>query len=202
VTTDPSPANVVTVLLAAGRSKRMGRPKLLLPVGGRPCIERVIRAAGAGGGTVLVVVGPHNREALQAFERPGVRLVLNADPDRGMTSSLQEGLRAARVLQPEWIFFTPADLPRLAADDFACLLERASWPVSRSYSIFLPVFQGRRGHPVLLRGEHLEGLADIPPETPLNRWIRENDQEVMLVGTPRPGVLQDMNTPGDYLRLR
>src|SRR2546429_526137 len=89
---------IAALVLGAGSSRRMGRPKLLLELGGKPLIRRAVEQASAAGlEPVVVVVGPHRSEMEQALRGTAAQLVDNPDHLSGMASSLRAGLTALPV---------------------------------------------------------------------------------------------------------
>jgi molybdenum cofactor cytidylyltransferase len=194
------------VILAAGASRRMGRPKLLLPLGGRPLLQHPLDAAAASRlDEIVLVLGADAAEVLDAIrlpDRPPVRVAVHPDPSAGPGASLRRGLRgadaravAAAILLGDQPGVTGPLIDRVTAAFLA-----AEAPVVR------PVYcvsHGRRvpGHPVVvarriwreaerLRGdEGMRGLLARRPE-----WLLE----VPVEGEP-PG---DVDTPDDYRSLR
>src|SRR5690606_12967577 len=113
---------IAAVVLGAGESRRMGRPKLLLPYGEMTIVERIVQQlAESGVGEFLVVLG-HEPEPLRRLLAPhGVRTVLNSDHTRGMLSSVRAGVRA---LPPDAEAFMVClgDQPTLCAETVDALI--------------------------------------------------------------------------------
>lgn len=194
---EPLPA----VVLAAGASRRMGRPKALLPVKGRTCLERVLSAfREAGQGPVILVLGAC-AGAVRAAVPPGsgVIEVVNRDWERGQTGSLKAGLQALPQGAPA-VFVMPVDHPLLAPGDVRILARRfAGAPAGRS--LFVPTWQGRRGHPLLLDAGHVPALLELGDGDPLRDYVRAREDRVELVPARGPGVLRGMNTEEEYRAL-
>jgi molybdenum cofactor cytidylyltransferase len=190
------------VILAAGASRRMGRPKLLLPLGDRPLLQHALDAAAASRlDEIVLVLGDRAAEVLDAIRLPSrlpVRVAVNEDPASGQSSSLRLGLRTADPRASAAAILL-GDQPRVTGpliDRVVAAFLGAGAPVAR------PVYcdsHERRvpGHPVLvarrvwpelesLRGdEGMRGLLARRPE-----WLLE----VPVEGAP-PG---DIDTPKDY----
>ena len=115
---------------AAGYSRRMGRPKLLLPLHGRPLVAGVVEALRRGGvNEIVLVIAPGDEELRDWSRQAGLRVAVNPDPERGMLSSIREGITelggaAALAARGERLLVSPADLPNLDAGTVALLLQR------------------------------------------------------------------------------
>lgn len=133
---------IAAVILAAGAGTRMGGvAKALLRRGDRTFLERIVETAGAG--EAVVVVGPPYGDAVAAHARAlGARVVVNADPGRGMASSINAGF-AGLDADAAWLW--PVDHPDVHADTLAAL-RAALGP----HAVARPVCDGRGGHPPLV----------------------------------------------------
>ena len=176
------------VILAAGVSSRMGRPKLLLPFRGTTVIGAVLQAA-LDAGLRPIVVSRIEDEKLRdiVLAREGAILAVNPDPGRGMLSSLQAGV--ARVAS-ERFFFLPADMPFVGPGVYRLLkaLESAS-PI-------IPTAGGRKGHPVLMPSALIQAILDLKPDESLRTLMAASG--AILVETGDEGVLRDIDTARDY----
>ncbi len=195
---------IFALIPAAGHSRRMGRPKLLLPLAGRTVLEHVLAALReAGVEQTLVVAGPHVPQlgALVAAAGASV-LQLDAEtPD--MRATVERGLRwLAERFHPApedaWLL-VPADHPTLRAEVVRLLdSARHSHP---EHSVFVPAFAGRRGHPTLFAWSHTAGILAHPAGEGLNAYVRAHGGQVREVPVDDPEVLADLDTPEDYERL-
>jgi molybdenum cofactor cytidylyltransferase len=141
---------VAAVVLAAGKSSRMGRNKLLLEVGGRTILDRIFDAIEASVVDEVAVVLGHEPEAVRPIaDARGVSAVLNPEHERGMTSSFQAGLRGVTADAAFLVLGDQLGLDSALLDTMAELMESDT-----DAMIVSPVHNGRRGHPVLFR-EHL-----------------------------------------------
>jgi molybdenum cofactor cytidylyltransferase len=195
---------MMALVPAGGRSVRMGRPKLLLPLGERTVLEHVIAALrGAAVEHILVVVGAHLPQLVAPAESAGARVLLLDEETPDMRATVEHGLRwlEERVRpRPEdgWLL-VPADHPTLDAEVVRCLAEARALHPERS--IVLPVFAGRRGHPALIAWKHVAGMRGLPPGQGLNLYLRQQAAETLEVAVSTPDVLCDLDTPEDYARL-
>ena len=195
----------VAILPAAGASRRMGRPKLLLPVGGRPMVAGVVEALRGGGvGEVVLVTAPGD-EALQAWAREaGVTLAVNPDPERGMLSTIREGIAAlggsaGLARRGEILLVSPADLPNLRAGTVAELLRRMA---ETGAPIGVPVFHGKRGHPLAIAPRLIPEIDSLDPNVGLKQVRDRHEAELLEVQTEDSGAIQDVDTPEEYERAQ
>jgi molybdenum cofactor cytidylyltransferase len=189
---------------AAGKSERMGRPKLLLPVGGKTVLEHVLTAVQGGGvAEVLVVVGPRDRTLREATVRAGAHVLQLAEDTADMRETCQRGLDWLESrFQPQpgdgWLLL-PADHPTCRPDVVRALLDAVARHPKRS--ILVPAHAGKRGHPVWLRWEHVQAIRALPREDGLNAFIRSRKDETIELPWPSAEILRDLDTPEDYRQL-
>jgi len=192
------------VVPACGHSTRMGRPKLSLPLGGRSVIEHVVGALRGGGvDHVLVVVGPHVADLAPLARAAGADVLALPEPTADMRATVEHGLRwledrIAPGPDDVWLL-APADHPVLSPAVVRQLLDVAHSSVC---SVAVPVHQGRRGHPTLIRWRHAAGIRALPAGVGINVYLREKAAETLEVPVADAGVLTDLDTPEDYERLR
>lgn len=195
-------AVIAAVVPAAGRSSRMGRPKLSLPLGGRTVLEHVVAALRAGGsGRVVVVVGPHVPELAPLAEAAGAEVCRLAEPTPDMRATVERGFAwLESPSPPDAVLLAPADHPTL---DPAVVRDLcAALAAGPERSIVIPVHGGERGHPALLAWRHVAGIRALPPDRGINAYFRERGADVRELPAASPGVLCDLDTPADYDRLR
>jgi molybdenum cofactor cytidylyltransferase len=195
---------ILGLLPAAGRSARMGRPKLALPLGGRSVLEHVVAALLRGGVEhVLVVAAPHTAELAALAEAAGAACLLLQQPTPDMRATVEHGLAwLEERFRPgpgdAWAL-APADHPTLDAAVVRRLLAaRASEP---GRSVVVPTFEGRRGHPTLIGWRHVAGLRAHPSGEGVNAYLRLHREQTREVPVDSPAVLCDLDTPEDYERL-
>jgi len=192
------------VIPAAGKSSRMGRPKLALPVGEHTILERVIAALRQGGVEhILVVVGPQVPELVPLAERANAHAYLLDRETGHMRETVEKGLAwLEEHFHPRprdaWLL-VPADHPTLEPSVIRQLLAAEQAHAQRS--IFVPTYEGRRGHPTLIRWQHVAAIRRLPAGEGLNRYFRGKGDAVLEVPVASPGVLIDLDTPDDYARL-
>src|SRR2546428_9904179 len=189
------------IVLAAGRSARMGSPKALLDFRGLPFAVRILEALEVlEVKTRVVVLGPDAPRILPAIAGHDCIIVENPDPETGPIASLRSALRALQPLQPSAALVWPVDLPHVRVTTVERLLEahrRTDAPA------VVPTFAERRGHPVIW------GLALFPDLLESKAATREgaravlhqHEKEVVRVPVDDPAVIDELNKPEDYERL-
>jgi molybdenum cofactor cytidylyltransferase len=196
---------IVALVPAGGRSTRMGRPKLALPLGRHTVLEHAVAALRQGGAEhVLVVVGPHVPELAPLAAAAGAEVLRLAEETADMRATVEQGLRSLEErLRPApadgWLL-CPADHPALEPAVIRQLVEARCGSPDRS--IVVPTFDGRRGHPVLIDWCHVAGMRALAPGVGLNVYLRQQGPATREVPVTSPGVLYDLDTPEDYERLR
>jgi molybdenum cofactor cytidylyltransferase len=190
---------------AGGHSTRMGRPKLTLPLGDRTVIEHVLAALReAAVDQVLVVIGSHVPELAPLAAAGGASVAVLPEPTADMRATVEHGLRwLADHVHPRpedaWLL-VPADHPTLEAEAVRQLLRgREQYP---SHSVWVPTFQGRRGHPALITWEHVPGIRSLPAGQGINAYLRQHAEETAEIPVESASVLCDLDLPEDYERLQ
>ncbi|MEX0785917.1 MAG: nucleotidyltransferase family protein [Dehalococcoidia bacterium] len=196
---------VAAILLAAGESTRMGRPKALLPWGDATLIEYQVQELSAAGVESVAVVLGHAADEVRPSVPAGpstgsgqVRVVVNTEYREGRASSLRAGA-AALPDSVGPILVLNVDQPRPRAI-IRALLEAHG---EGSAAITLPVWQGKRGHPVVLAGALLPELrAASEKERGLRGILDRHADGVREIDLGSEVVRMDINTPEEYERAR
>ena len=192
---------LAAIILAAGDSTRMGRPKALLPdPDGRPFVARLVRTFGAAGvRDVIVVTGSLHAaiaDALTADEPPiAPTLVNNPQPALGQVSSLWMGLDAAVRLGAEGMLMTLVDIPLVRASTIETVID--AWTRSRA-PIVRPAVGDRHGHPVLFDQVVFDALRHAPITEGARAVVHANADRIVNVQVDDEGCLLDVDTPADY----
>lgn len=186
---------VSAILTAAGESRRMGRPKPLLPWRGTTLVEHQISALFDGGVSEVVVVVGHEADAVAAqVSCTGARCVVNPDYLQGKTTSIKAGLRAVSP-DADAILLLAVDQPR--TDAIVSAVVRAH--VSGDFLITSPRYEGHGGHPLIFAASLRSELARISEEKQGIREVfqahRDSVQEYALDDAM---IRLDLNTPEAY----
>ncbi len=190
--------SLVAVVLAAGRATRMGRPKALLPIGGRAVIEHVIDTLlHAEMKEIRVVVG-HARERISPLIKAnGARIVVNAQYDQGMFSSVQAGLRELPA-GTAGVLILPVDIALVRPWTVRYLARR--FCESPDHIVY-PEFNGRRGHPPIIPLNRVPQIHSFQAPGGLRACLETSAGAALDVPVPDRHVLFDMDTPADYEAL-
>jgi len=192
---------LAAIILAAGDSSRMGRPKALLPdPSGRPFVARVVRAfLAAHISDVVIVTGSLHAAIVDAIvaDRPAVApvFVTNPQPSLGQLSSLWIGLDAAAKPDVEGVLVTPVDIPMVRPSTIRQVIE--VWERTRA-PIVRPAVGEQHGHPVLFDRGVFDALRRAPLTEGARTVVHAYGDRVMNVTVDDEGCLIDIDTPADY----
>jgi len=186
------------IVLAAGASTRMGRPKALLPVGGATFVRRVLDTLkSAGLAEIAVVVRPGHDAVIAEIEAGAMgRVVVNAHAENGQLTSVVAGLDAVDAPDVNAVLVTLVDVPLIQSVTVRTLIARAA---QSDAPVLRVVHRGRHGHPVIFTRAVFDALRAADPAVgakSVMRSVRVEDVEV-----DDPGVFEDIDTPDDYRRL-
>ena len=194
---------VTGIILAAGRSTRMGTSKaLLIAPDGRTFVARLAETLCEGGVDAPVVVGREDDDLLRAEVETigcGVGFVVNADADEGgQLSSLLAGLRKADHPGVRALMVVPVDAPMVTSDTVAALIAAFA---ATGAPIVRARHRGWNGHPVIFSRALFEELRRADPEAGARAVVRAHQGAIINVDVDDPGVVGDVDTPEDYRRL-
>ena len=190
---------IPAILLAAGASTRMGRPKALLPTTGNRTFVRAILETLRDGGVSDAVVVTRSGDAAIGEEVAAAgfgRAVVNPRADDGQLTSLIAGLDAIDSPDVSAVLVTLVDVPLVKADSIRTLCARAS---ASSAGVVRAVHHGRHGHPVIFKRELFDALRRADPAVGAKEVVRAATIEDVEVDDP--GVVEDVDTPADYARV-
>ena len=189
--------HIAAVILSGGASRRMGTPKALLRYRGETFLDRLIRLFSGVCEPVVVVLG-HDAGRIQAgAERAGdALLVVNPDPERGMLSSLQCAAGIPACAGSDAVLFIPVDHPNIEAPTVQILADAF---FTHRAPVTVPIYQGRKGHPVCISREVIEELLALPPAADTGEAIRAH--AIRRIDVDDPGVVSDIDDPQAYAAL-
>ena len=184
------------IVLAAGESRRMGTPKMLLPYNDVTIIEQVIRnLMDANVDRVVVVVGAGKEEIMKVTRRYDVFHCYNENYKSGMLSSvkcgfysLPEGCLAALIM--------PGDQPMTGPGEINRVISRF---LESDRGLVMAAHNGRRGHPLIVDMKYLDEVLSLPGEDGLRVLADRHPDDVLEADTDDPSVLRDIDTQEDYM---
>lgn len=186
---------ICAIVLAAGSSRRMGTPKALLPFGGSTFVARMVDAfLDAGTEQTIVVTRAGDEQVPAALGTRAVRYVENPDPEGDMLSSVRCGLRALPA-GATVIAVSPVDQPSISSS--AVLKIFADFRAG-SGPILVPVYRGRRGHPLVFAAQFRDELLSSYDGIGLRGLLQAHANDVREWTTDDPSFTQDIDTPVDY----
>jgi CTP:molybdopterin cytidylyltransferase MocA len=186
------------IILAAGESSRMKSPKALLKIGDETFVERIISTMHrAGIAEIIVITGFHHDQIDQALkQRKDIRVVYNDRYSLGQFSSLRAGVRAL----PDGvsaILVWPVDLPLVQDQTAMRVKEEQGSPNAAA----IPVFNGRKGHPVLYRREVLHAIQSMDDTHTGKELQNLFAGKISYVEVNDEAILLDIDTPEEYEKL-
>lgn len=200
-TAETNEPSIVGLVLAAGRSSRMGvdRNKLLEPIAGKPLVAWPIEALREAGVDPILVVTGHEADALRsALAGLGCGFLANPGWEQGMGSSIACGAREAAERRADGLLVCVGDLPALRAGDVAGLLAAFRGPEV----IVVPVHAGRRGHPVLFGAMFFEELAALTGDAGGRPVLDSHPEAVFEVEVASDAILRDVDSPQELSTWR
>ena len=188
---------VSAILLAAGESKRMGANKLSLPWGRKTVLEQCLSVLlSSEVGEVWVVLSKQTWEPGQRLRGPRVKLVHNPQSRKGMSTSIRKGIQAMSQKSGAFLIAL-ADQPLLNAKTINALIRAY---VEKKGTIIVPIFRGKRGHPVLFARRYEKELLKLKKDVGARSLLERHDKDVYEVNSKSKGVIVDIDTWEEYLR--
>lgn len=183
------------IILAAGSSRRMGTQKLLLPFGKSTIIETVVdNVLSSSLDQVLVVLGPGQEKIRNALGKRPVQFCHNKDHEKGMLSSVICGIRALPDDAAAALIFL-GDQPGIPPAVTNRVIEAYD---DELFGIVIPVYDHRRGHPLLVDMKYRKKIEQLDLEEGLRALRHHFPQDVLEVEVIEPGILVDIDTREDY----
>jgi molybdenum cofactor cytidylyltransferase len=190
---------ISAILLAAGESKRMQAFKQLLPLRGKSFVEHCVDSLLGSEASELIVVTGHNRELVEAAlaSRP-VRFAYNSDYRQGMSSSIKRGVIEADPSSGAFLIAL-VDQPLIEARTIDQLIRGYR---ERRALIAIPVFDGRRGHPIILDARLRDEVLGVDLNVGLREVVARHREETVEIPVGASAILQDFDLPEEYLKLK
>jgi molybdenum cofactor cytidylyltransferase len=188
---------IAAVILSAGESSRMGRPKALLPIDGQTFIEKIVGALKQTSvGKIIVVLGHNGDEMRRSIQHLPVEIMINPDYRLGQLSSLQTAIRHLQgETNCDGIVVHLVDHPYINPQLLQLMLHRF---VDEKRAIVVPRHQGKRGHPVIFARELFSELLAAPMDQGAKAVVNAHRDETLEIDTEEVGITLDIDTPELY----
>lgn len=190
---------ISSIVLAAGAAKRMARPKQLLPLENSTVLERAVDSIlDSRIDEVIVVVGYLASEMANLLANRPVKIVVNPDYHRGMSTSIVSGLSLVSE-SSKAVMIALADQPYIDSLIVNQLIEAHT---TSNKGITLPVYKGKRGHPVIFDIKYKDELRALEGDAGGRQIINKHLEDVLEVAVNNDSVLVDIDTTNMYRRLK
>jgi molybdenum cofactor cytidylyltransferase len=194
----PASGPVSGVILAAGRSSRLGRPKQLLDFDGEPLLRGLVRHAVASRlDEVVVVLGHRATEVATAIGEWGQRVVVNPDFAAGLSTSVRVGLGAVAA-DAEAVMFLLGDQPEIGAEIIDAVIGRHR---ATEAPIVMPTYGGIPANPVLFGCALFPELALVTGDEGARSVVKRHREEIAYVPVASGAPPRDVDTEEDYIAL-
>lgn len=186
---------IYAMILAAGESKRMGKPKLMLPFGETTILGAVINnVLSSKADKILVVLGSDTEKIRKKIENLSLEITTNPGYQKGMLSSVQWGFK---------------NLPENAKAALVCLGDQpgiSTVVINKVIDVYkrtrkgivIPVYKKNRGHPVLIDIKYRKDVKNLNPDIGLRELVYNHPEDTVEVKVEAPSILHDIDDPDDY----
>jgi len=190
---------ITAIILAAGESKRMGEPKVLMPWGKSTVLQTIIATLQSAGLQDILVITGGERERVESLVGRTAQTVFNEDFARGdMLSSLQAGLKT-KMREASAALICLGDQPQVEERVVQSVCEAFNKYKSK---IVVPSFEMHRGHPWLVARPLWDELLKMrAPKSPRD-FLNKQARTIKYVSVDSPSVIQDLDTPEDYVQQK
>jgi molybdenum cofactor cytidylyltransferase len=191
---------LAAVILAAGESRRMGRPKALLPYRSSTFLDYLLQITRHPRvGWTRVVVGAHAQEIARAVRLVRDELVNNLDWEKGQLSSIQAAVRSLPAGETDGILLCPVDHPLVSAVLVGALIE-AFYKTGKS--IVVPTYNKKRGHPMIFSKTLYDDLLAASEDVGARAVVWAHAADVLELPTEEEGVVLNLNDPETLARAQ
>jgi molybdenum cofactor cytidylyltransferase len=188
-------AEIWAIILAAGESKRMGSPKMLLPFKGFTMIENVIaNVSGSKVDKIMVVLGACRDAIADLIRTKAVNYCYNENYKDGMLSSVVCGFRNIPIDHSAVLVFQ-GDQPLITPKVINSVIEVY---ISSGKGIVIPVYDSKRGHPILIDRKYSNEIQELSPDEGLRSLALKYPDDVLEVNTDDAGILRDFDSYDEY----
>jgi molybdenum cofactor cytidylyltransferase len=189
---------ISAILLAAGESNRMGQPKQLLPFGQSTIVERTIdNLLDSAVSETIVVLGYRDEEIRKTIADKPVKIAINPDYQQGISASIIAGLKQINK-RARAVLLALGDQPFVDSQTITSLVKAFR---ANNKGIIIPVYQGRRGNPVIFAIRYKGELLNLNGDTGGREIIKRHPDDVLEVAVNCEGVLLDIDTAENYTSM-
>lgn len=176
----------------------MGKPKALLQIGKKTFLQHIIDTVeSAGMENNVVVLGCEPKEIQESLTSFNGKIVVNAAWEQGQLSSIITGVEALTQNDCEGVLIQPVDHPLISSALVKSLMKEFE---ESGKKIIIPVYDARRGHPLIISSELFPEIKKASPAVGLREVIRTHANDIRVVPTEEEGIHLNIDTPGDYER--
>jgi molybdenum cofactor cytidylyltransferase len=190
---------ISAILLAAGESRRMGRPKQLLEWQGKALLLHVLEnLINSSADEIILVLGHEAEKIRKSLPEFQIKIVINPNYVRGMASSLRQGLLAMDPRSEAFLVLL-ADQPGIGPEIINRVI-RDFQQADPKRGISLPVYRGLQGHPVLIGVQYLKEALQLQGDVGARQILMNHPTDILEIEVDQDVVLMDMDTPEEYLK--
>jgi CTP:molybdopterin cytidylyltransferase MocA len=190
---------LAAVILTGGESRRMGSPKALLPYRGKTFLEHLLEITKHPRiGVQRVVTGANHAEITRGVKLPPGVVVMNRQWQKGQLSSIRAAIESLRSMETEGMLLALVDHPLVTRKAVSALIAAFD---GAPKSIVVPVWQGRRGHPVIFPSRLYSELYAAPEDVGARAVVWAHKNEVVEVPTEDEGVVLNINDRETFERM-
>jgi molybdenum cofactor cytidylyltransferase len=183
------------IILAAGESKRMGKPKQLLPLGKSTLLEQAIdNLLNSSVDETIVVLGHKAEEITEKIANKPVKVVINPDYQQGMSTSIVAGLIMVDP-RSQAVMLALGDQPLVTSRTINQLIEAFN---KNRKGIAVPTYRGRRGHPIIFDIKYKAELFKLRGDIGGREIIQNHPKDVFMVAVDSESVVSDIDTQDEY----
>jgi molybdenum cofactor cytidylyltransferase len=192
---------LAVAILSGGESRRMGWPKALLPYRGKTFITQLLEVTQHPRiGVTRIVLGAHAAEIGKVLRESAKKdIIVNGEWEKGQLSSIQAAIRSLPAESTSGLLLCPVDHPIISPSLIAKLIEAFD---ASGKSIALPMFRGKRGHPVIFRATRYNELLAASPDLGAREVVWAHADDIAIVRTEEEGVILNINEPGILRRVQ
>lgn len=186
---------ISAILLAAGESKRMGKPKLLLPLDDGTVLENTVdNLLSSSVDEVIVVLGANAREIKGVITDKAVKIIINPDYRQGMSTSLICGLRQVSH-RAQKIMVALSDQPLIDKNTYDKLIQKS---LDSDSGIAVPTHKSRRGNPIIFDIRYKDELLQLEGDIGGRELLSRHPDDILEVDVDCQGIYINLNTIDDY----